>query len=199
MNDIIRYVLPNYLDYLDLLNLSLICKHYHKLLKPILFKKKIEKQLQIEEFFSFYIIDIVSRKKLLNARYIPWKPGWNPEWNPQWNFDDFHGSIAYTRDNNNRSFIFIKIKVESPLEYHLPETNYTTMAIYQKYSDIQIYFLSDPNNFSFTTLNGGVFIEREYYHHIKNFFLTGAFFYSQFPYEFPFQPLYEKVYIFEKE
>jgi len=198
MNDIIRYVLPKYLDYIDVVNLSLTCKYYNELLKPILIKLKNEKNKQIEDFFSFYIIDIVSKEKLLNSRYIKWNPDWKSEIDLK-DFNQFHGSIAYTRDEFNRSFIFVKIKVESPVEYHLPYTNYTVMTIYQKYSDIQIYFLSDPNNFCITTMNNGVFIEREYYFHLKNFFSEGKFFYSEFPYEFPFQPLYEKVYIFNDE
>ena len=196
MNDIIRYVLPKYLDYIDLLNLSLTCKYYHKLLENILYKMKLEKQKQIKDFFNFSILDIVSKEKLLNSRYITWNPEWE---NRSLDFNEFTGSISYSRDNYDRSFIFVKIKVESPLEYHLPNTNYTIMTLFQKYSDIQVYFISDPSNFSITTLNGGIFIEREYYHHLKNFFSDGVFSYFEFPYDFPFKPLYEKVYIFEEE
>ena len=195
MNDIIRYVLPNYLDYLDLLNFSLTCKENHRLLKNILFEKKLKKQEQIEKFFNFYILDIISKEKLLNARYIPWKE----EYNFLKDFNEFHGSMAYTKDYLDRSFIFVKIKVEDPLEYHLPKTNYTIMAIFQKYSKIEVYFLSDPKNFSITTMLGGVVLEKEYYLHLKNFFLDGSFSYSDFPYVFPFRPLYEKMYIFKEE
>ena len=194
MNDIIRYELPKYLDYLDLLNLSMCCKYYNYLLKNILFNLKKIKQEQIEEIFNFYIIDMVSKEKLLKARYIPWKLEWDNNFLKDFNY--FNGSIAYTKDNYNRGFIFTKIKVENPVNDDLPYTNYTIMVLYQKYSDIEVYFVSDPENYCITTMNNGIFLEKSYFHHFKNFFSLGTFSYLDFPYEFPFPPLYQKIFIF---
>lgn len=72
MNDVLRYVISEFLDFNDLLNLSLTCKHLHKILKLILLKKKIKKQKQIEQLFNFNIIDIVNKQNFLNAKCIEW-------------------------------------------------------------------------------------------------------------------------------
>ena len=194
MNDVIRYVLPKYLDYIDVVNLAKTCKYYHYLLEEILYKMKLEKQKQIEEIFNFVIIDIVNKNNLLNARYIEFKNLLDFQ-----DFKNFKGSIAYSKDIHNRGFIFTKVKVETPIENNLPEINYTMMILYQKYSDVEIYFVSDPKNYCITTLNGGVFLERDYYHHFKNFYSLGSFYYSDFPYELPFPPLYQKLYMFKEE
>jgi len=191
MNDVIRYVLPKYLDYIDVVNLAQTSKYYYHLLKNILYKMKLEKQKQIKEIFNFVIIDIVNKNNLLKARYIDFKDIIDFQ-----DFKNFKGSIAYTRDYHNRGFIFTKVKVKNPTEDFLPETNYTMMVFYQKYSDLQVYFVSDPNNYCITTMNNGVFLEREYYNHFKKFYSLGRFYYSEFPYELPFPPLYQKIYIF---
>ena len=201
MNDVIRYELSKYLDYNDLLNLSLSCKHFNKILKPILLKKKIKKQEQIQEFFNFIIIDIVNKQNFLKARYIEWNQKWEIENGETFmiDFNEFKGSIAYSKDRYNRSFIFVKVKVENPHNENLPQNNYTIMIIFQKYSDISVYFISDPYNYCITTVNGGIYMEIEYYQHFKNFFLNGCFNYSDFPYEFPFPPLYQKIHIFKND
>ena len=196
MNDIIRYVLPKYLDYSDLTNLSIACKYHYYLLKDIVAERKSKKIEQIKDIFNFFIIDIVNKKNLINARYIQWNDKWNEKFFKD--FNQFKGTIAYTKDESNRGFIFTKVKVEIPTEKNLPFVNYTIMVIYQKYSDIQVYFVSDPENYCITSMNGGIFMEREYCKHFKTFFSLGTFSYLDFPYELPFPALYQKIYIFKE-
>lgn len=192
MNDVIRYVIPEFLDFNDLLNLSLTCKKLHKLLKNILLKKKIKKQRRIEEMFNFTIIDIVNKKNFLNAKWINWNPEWE-SYDYKIYVKDFPGNIVYTEDKNKRSFLFVKVQVENPTIDILPEINSTIMVIFQKYSDISVYFVTDYNNYCVTDKNEGIYIEIECYKHFKKFFKTGKFDYTEFPYDFPFPPLYEKI------
>ena len=192
MNDVIRYVVSDFLDFNDLLNLSLTCKHLYKLLKSVVKKKKIQKIEQIESMFNFSIIDIVNKENFLKAKWIDWNRRWeNNEYEIY--VENFEGNMVYTKDTYNRSFLFVKVEVESPTIDILPYKNTTVMVIFQKYSDISVYFVSDYNNYCISTNYGGIFIEIEYYKHFKNFFKTGQFDYSEFPYDFPFPPLYEKV------
>ena len=203
MNDIIRYELPKYLDYIDLLNLSLTCQANHNLLQDIVLKRKKKKEDEIEELFNFSILDIVGKDNLMKAPYVPWNTKWESlflSFNELDNFNEpnaFRGSIAYTKDENNRSFIFVKIKVEDPIWYTLKTPKYTILVIYQKYSDLSLYFVSDPSNLCFT--DKGFFLDKECHTHFKNFFQSGIFSYSNFPYEFNFLPLYEKIYIFKEK
>ncbi len=81
----------------------------------------------------------------------------------------------------------------------LPENNFTMMIIFQKYSDISVYFVLDLSNYCITSNNGGIYIEIEYYEHFRNFFESGNFDYSDFPYQFPFPPLYKKMYLFKND
>lgn len=107
--------------------------------------------------------------------------------------ENFTHCINYTKDKYKRSFLFVKVKVKNPTLGILPKVNWTIMIIFQKYSDISVYFVTDYNNYCITDKNKGIYIEIEYYKHFKNFFKTGKFNYKDFPYEFPFPPLYEKV------
>lgn len=182
MNDIISYVLPEYLDYVDIINLALSCRYFYDLLKHVLFKKKKEKQEELLKLFNFYLIDIIGKNRLLYSIYLEYK-----------NKDKIQKGIYYT-EYEKKSFLFIRVKVESPLYKDLPEENYSTMIIEQKYSDIYLFFITDPLNYCIN--KNGLYVDVESVTYLRQFFNSGSFCYSELPYEYPFTPLYQKIHIY---
>lgn len=201
MNDIYKYEFPKYLDYIDYYNFGITCKKYYSLLKREIKKKREQKIREIYSFFNDKFINMVGRNNLLCAKNI--------SWNKEWEIEDYYTdvrflpySLSYTRDNYDRSFLFTRVKVSAPFSSFSSfssdssqsfNTNYedqTIITISQKYTDILVYYISDPKNFA---INGYNFIDEEIYNHIQTFFKTKTFSYITNPYSFIQIPLYSKM------
>lgn len=212
MNDILRYELPKYLDYIDYLNLTITCKLYYEIMKKSLKKKGEEKIREIESFFPKNIINMVGKNAMLSSRYVPWNKKWEIEdyLTDIREFSDLPSSISYSRDKYGRTYLFTKVKVTDPFYLEKLEVKYevnlevkletkleefTVITISQKYSDIMVYFASDPKNYAIANYNRGFLIDDDIYIHFQNFFHNRFFSYSENPYSFTKLPLYSKIFI----
>ena len=216
MNDIFRYELPKYLDYNDYFNLAITCKLYYEIMKKSIRRKRDEKIREIESYFPKNIINMVGRNALLESQYISWNKKWEIEdyLTDIREFSDLPSSISYSRDKYGRTYIFTKVKVTKPVslgvkseeakseEVKLKEVKlkakleeFTVITISQKYSDIMVYFASDPKNYAIANYNRGFLIDDDIYIHLQNFFRNGFFSYLDNPYSFTELPLYSKIFI----
>jgi hypothetical protein len=219
MNDIFRYELPKYLDYNDYFNLAITCKLYYEIMKKSVKRKRDEKIREIESYFPKNIINMVGRNALLESQYIAWNKKWEIEdyLTDIREFSDLPSSISYSRDKYGRTYIFTKVKVTKPVSLDVKpvslevkpvsletklkakleakQEEFTVITISQKYSDIMIYFASDPKNYAIANYNRGFLIDDDIYIHLQNFFRHGFFSYLDNPYSFAELPLYSKIFI----
>lgn len=160
MKNVLQNILPNYLDYRDCLNLSLINKDYNQK-----FKKKVE----ILRIFTPEIIDMIGQKTLLQSSFLPWD-------------NKYLGSTGYLDrvkinhlpDNNNifygldlykRSFIFAKLKVTEDEKI----TN-VVLVIFRRYTEGSLYVAIDPSDKIYSFFEAQVAINDELRKKLKNIF-----------------------------
>jgi hypothetical protein len=198
MKDILRYEFPKYLDFIDYFHYSITCKEIYNLVKVSLDKKRKEKIQEMESLFDRKMINMIGREKLLKSKYIKWNKKWEIEdyLTDVRDAKDLPSNICYSKDTYGRIFLFVKVRVEdlildSVLNLNL---NHTIITISQKYSDISIYFASDPQNYAIAGYNRGFFIDEDTYEYFKSFFKNNFFSHKEHPYTFIELPAYSKIF-----
>jgi len=164
-------------------------------LKEQLRKKRERKIRDIESFFNEKIINMIGKNNLLFSDYVDWNKNWEIEnyLTDVRKFEDLPNNMCYTRDNYDRVFFFVKLKVSNPFKFNYMWENYTILTISQKYSDIQVFYASDPNNYSIYGYSYGIFIDDDNYCHFQKFFKEKMFSYIDNPYSFNKFPIYSKI------
>ena len=139
MKDVMKNVLFNYLCYEDYFNVATLNKDTYRFFKESLKKKKIEEDISV--LFPKRIIDMVGKEKFLKGKRIKWNDKYMGDtgyidrtYNVKF---DGNENIYYGRDCNERSFIFVNVRINNE-----NKTETTVMSIFQRYIDSDYYYVA---------------------------------------------------------
>ena len=157
MNDIIKYRIPDFLSYQDLVNLSLVDHETHDILKDILTHKKMEVIENMNKIYPKRIIDMVGRNNLLKGRHVEWDLNWlgYTDYIDRVRFEDLSDTFSYGVDNYRRSFIFVRMR-------RVKNNKNFVIVIFQRYTDRGTYVAIDPMNGAYDVVGGHVAIGENY-------------------------------------
>jgi hypothetical protein len=157
--DVMRYILPNFLEFGDLLNFSMVDKNSYRLLKNSLFAKRERTLNKLKTKYPTTVLDTVGINHLLFGEEVVWNNSWlgATQYIDRVRPKHLSSTFSYGEDLYNRSFIFYK-------------TDQGVMVLFQRYTNGEGFVAIDPLNVFPDVIDSRCYLSAEFAADLKIFF-----------------------------
>lgn len=162
--DILRYYLPQFLNYKDFLNFCIMDRETYKLMEKSLCAKRTQIIEHLKNTFPLRVLDLVGLNKLLFGEKTEWDDKWmgNTQYIDRVRAKDLTHNVCYGIDCYERPFIFYKID------------NYV-FVIFKRYSDSGMFVVIEPLTGFPLIMKGRCALDDELAKDLKEFFNNSCF------------------------
>jgi hypothetical protein len=159
--DVMRYTLPEFLTYSDLINFSMMNKKTYDLMKNSLVSKRKRIVEKLKEMYPLIVLETFGINNLLFGENVIWNPKWlgATDYIDRVYIDELKNVFSYGIDEYQRPFIFYK-------------SNNTLLVAFQRYTDATLFVVIDPDGDLRPIIKGRCSLNEEFSKDLREFIQT---------------------------